>query len=85
MFEGLCAELGQNLKTQLLLEIYNSDYLQVLRVRLRDNKVADIEEVYVNNGSVVTGSSVALYKNNKLFIGTVSAQLVMCDVNYLPN
>ncbi|XP_060580716.1 serum paraoxonase/arylesterase 1-like [Ruditapes philippinarum] len=56
---------------------------QVLRFKMRDNMVSEIEEMYSDDGSELVASTAATYANGKLVIGTVRDQLMVCDVNYL--
>ncbi|MBI9087393.1 MAG: strictosidine synthase family protein [Desulfobacterales bacterium] len=44
---------------------------QVLRVRIGENKVHEIEEIYLNDGVALSGSSVAMRYRNRLLIGSV--------------
>ncbi|XP_053395644.1 uncharacterized protein LOC123523548 [Mercenaria mercenaria] len=56
---------------------------QVLRFKMEDNMVSAVEEIYADDGTELLGSTAATYVNGKLVIGTVEAQAVVCDVNYL--
>ncbi|XP_053394251.1 serum paraoxonase/arylesterase 1-like isoform X1 [Mercenaria mercenaria] len=59
---------------------------QVVRVKMQDNAVSEMEVIYQDDGTNCAGSSVATYAAGKLVIGTVLKQAVVCDVNYLtPN
>ena len=59
-------------------------YLQVLKVKMRQNMVDEIVEVFADpDGSVTFGSTVATYVDGKLIIGTVSHQLAVCDSKYI--
>ncbi|XP_045159588.2 serum paraoxonase/arylesterase 1-like [Mercenaria mercenaria] len=55
---------------------------QVLRFKMRDNMVSEIEEIYADDGSELKASTAATYANGKLVIGTVRDQTVVCDVKY---
>ncbi|XP_060580715.1 serum paraoxonase/arylesterase 1-like [Ruditapes philippinarum] len=56
---------------------------QVLRLKMEDNMVSSIEEIYADDGSELYGSTAATYIKGKLVIGTVTAETVLCEVNYL--
>ncbi|XP_060580724.1 serum paraoxonase/arylesterase 1-like [Ruditapes philippinarum] len=56
---------------------------QVLRFKMEDNMVSSVEEIYADDGSELYGSTAATYVNGKLVIGSVKAETVVCDVNYL--
>ncbi|KAL4235931.1 Serum paraoxonase/arylesterase 1 [Mactra antiquata] len=56
---------------------------QVLRYKMKDNFISEIEEIYADDGSELYGSSVGTYAMGKLVIGTVTRQTLVCDVNYL--
>ena len=44
---------------------------QVLRVRLKADSAHEVEEVYLNDGTALSGSSVAMHHGNRLLIGSV--------------
>jgi hypothetical protein len=50
---------------------------------MEDNMVSSIEEIYADDGSELYGSTAATYIKGKLVIGTVTAETVLCEVNYL--
>lgn len=56
---------------------------QVIRVKMQDNTVADIEVIYQDDGTECTGSTSATYAAGKVIIGTIRKQAVVCDVKYL--
>lgn len=56
---------------------------QVVRVKMQDNAVSDIEVIYQDSGTYSAGSTAASYVAGKLVLGTVREQTVVCDVNYL--
>ncbi|XP_060580723.1 serum paraoxonase/arylesterase 2-like [Ruditapes philippinarum] len=56
---------------------------QVIRVKIRDSLVDDVEEIYMDDGTECSGSTVASYQKDKLIIGTVYKQTVVCNVKYL--
>ncbi|KAL4236462.1 hypothetical protein ACF0H5_004848 [Mactra antiquata] len=56
---------------------------QVLRVKIRDQAVADVEEIYTDDGQECSLATTGAYAYGKLVIGTVSSQTVVCDVNFL--
>jgi len=45
--------------------------------------VAEVESVFVDDTSLIQASSVAIYTDRKLLIGSVVDKMVVCDVNYL--
>lgn len=57
---------------------------QALKVKMRQNMVDEIVEVYADpDGSEAYGSTVATYVDGKVIIGTVQHQLVVCDSKYI--
>ena len=56
---------------------------QVLYTRVEKGLIVDMAEVFVDDGSLISGSSVAVYAKNKLLIGSVAAQTVICDVKFM--
>ncbi|XP_060596918.1 serum paraoxonase/arylesterase 1-like [Ruditapes philippinarum] len=56
---------------------------QVLRLKMRENTISEIEMIYQNDGTECTSSTVASYTAGKMIIGTVHAQALVCDVGYL--
>ncbi|XP_014671113.1 PREDICTED: serum paraoxonase/arylesterase 2-like [Priapulus caudatus] len=57
---------------------------QVLRLRMKEGKVQSISEVYADDGTNLIGSTVAVYRDNGLLIGTLRDKLMYCNVQYLP-
>ncbi|XP_077996149.1 serum paraoxonase/lactonase 3-like [Glandiceps talaboti] len=57
---------------------------QVLRVRLNSKSApytdVDIKEVFMNDGSLLSGGSVARFYDNKLLIGTVWDKTAFCEI-----
>ncbi|XP_070532153.1 serum paraoxonase/arylesterase 1-like [Ptychodera flava] len=57
---------------------------QVLRVQLGSKitpyAIVDIREVLMDDGSLVSGSSVASYYDNKLLVGSVLDKLAYCEI-----
>ncbi|KAK2150988.1 hypothetical protein LSH36_380g02096 [Paralvinella palmiformis] len=56
---------------------------QVLRLKTKDGLITDMTEPFADDGKLISGSSVALYVKNKLFIGSIYSQTVVCDVEYI--
>ena len=56
---------------------------QVLRLKVKEGLITDMTEVFADDGTLISGSSVALYAKNKLFIGSVFTQTIVCDVQYI--
>ncbi|XP_060596917.1 serum paraoxonase/arylesterase 1-like isoform X2 [Ruditapes philippinarum] len=56
---------------------------QVLRFKMEDNMVSSVEEIYADDGSELYGSTAATYIKGKLVIGSITAETVVCEVNYL--
>jgi len=53
-------------------------------IRVKDpTGVAEVESVFVDDTSLIQASSVAIYTNRKLLIGSIVDKMVVCDVNYL--
>lgn len=55
---------------------------QVLRFKMQDNMVSEIEEIYSDDGTQLKASTAATYVNHKLVIGTVRDETMVCDVKY---
>ncbi len=54
---------------------------QVLKIRMQEgHKSWVITEPYANDGSTISGSSVAVYHEQQILIGTVYDKLLHCDV-----
>ncbi|KAK6165578.1 hypothetical protein SNE40_022482 [Patella caerulea] len=60
--------------------IYHSPS-QVLVLYVKDGNITNTRELFYNDGDLITGSSVAIVFNSKLFIGSVLDKTVLCDVN----
>jgi hypothetical protein len=59
---------------------------QVVRVKMQDNAVSEMEIIYQDNGDNCAGSTAATYAAGKMIVGTVWEQTVVCNVDYLtPN
>ena len=55
----------------------------MLYIRVEKGLIVDMAEVFVDDGNLISGSSVAVYAKNKLLIGSVAAQTVICDVKFM--
>lgn len=55
--------------------------MQVIRVR--DPLGEAVVEAVMQDNKYIKCSSVALYTDNKLLVGTVRDKMLSCDVNYL--
>ncbi|XP_046584014.1 serum paraoxonase/arylesterase 1-like [Haliotis rubra] len=53
---------------------------QVLQVKLKEGTVSSVTELFVDDGHLVSGSSVAVVYKKKMLIGSVINKLVYCDV-----
>ncbi len=54
---------------------------QVLRIRVQeDHKSWIITEPYSNDGSQLSGSSVAVFYKGQLLVGTIYHKLLHCDI-----
>jgi hypothetical protein len=56
---------------------------QVLYTRIVDGLIVDMAEVFVDDGNLISASSVALYAKDKLLIGSVATKTVICDVKFM--
>ncbi|XP_067685764.1 serum paraoxonase/arylesterase 1-like [Haliotis asinina] len=54
---------------------------QVLQVKLKEGTVSSVTELFVDDGHLLSGSSVAVVYKKKMLIGSVINKLVYCDVN----
>ncbi|XP_060580720.1 serum paraoxonase/arylesterase 1-like [Ruditapes philippinarum] len=71
-------------KTISLINIFGEKLPgQALRIKMTDNAISEIEEVYSEDGNMLSGTSSATYVNGKLVIGTVSKKAAICDMDYL--
>ena len=53
-------------------------------MKMNQNMVSEVIEVYADpDGSEAFGSTVATYAQEKLIIGTVTHQTVVCDSKYV--
>ncbi|XP_045157145.2 serum paraoxonase/arylesterase 2-like [Mercenaria mercenaria] len=67
-----------------LLNIFGAKHPgQVLRIKMTDNAISEIEEVFSDDGNFLYGTSSATNVNGKLVIGTVSQKAAVCELNYL--
>ena len=58
-------------------------FLQVFKLRTENGLITDAVEVYLNNGTEITGSSVAGVYGNKMIIGSIASQALVCDLIYV--
>ena len=56
---------------------------QVLRLQMKDGEMVDMEEVFSDSGRHLYGSTVAVYRNGSVLIGTVMHKAMICKVAYL--
>ncbi|KAL5010384.1 hypothetical protein ScPMuIL_012689 [Solemya velum] len=53
---------------------------QVIRVKVKDGKIQDMIETYVNDGTEIPGSTSASFYNGKMVIGALAAEhIIVCD------
>ncbi|KAK2151004.1 hypothetical protein LSH36_380g06018 [Paralvinella palmiformis] len=50
---------------------------QVLRLKIEEGHILDITEPFVDDGRLISGSSVALYAKNKLLIGSAATKTIV--------
>lgn len=50
---------------------------------MTDNAVSDVEEIFTDDGNILSGTSAATLVNGKLIIGTVDQKAMICEVSYL--
>ncbi|XP_038047029.1 serum paraoxonase/arylesterase 1-like [Patiria miniata] len=53
---------------------------QVLRMRLDADLNPDVREVLADDGKLLKGSSVASVYGNKMLVGTITNQMILCDL-----
>ncbi|XP_071100728.1 serum paraoxonase/arylesterase 2-like isoform X2 [Haliotis cracherodii] len=53
---------------------------QILQVKLKEGTVSSVTELFVDDGHLLSGSSVAVVYKKKMLIGSVLNKLVYCDV-----
>ncbi|KAL4236463.1 hypothetical protein ACF0H5_004849 [Mactra antiquata] len=71
-------------RTLDLLNLLNVNHAsQVLRVKMVDNAISEVEEILSDDGDFVAGTSAATYVNGELIVGTVFKQALACNVTYL--
>ncbi|XP_070581953.1 serum paraoxonase/arylesterase 2-like [Ptychodera flava] len=65
---------------------YPSTPSQVLRIRFKSDDHShgdyEIQEVFVDDGAIISGSSVAKFYKNKLLIGSVLHTTLYCEIAY---
>ena len=57
--------------------------LQVFKLKTENGLITDTIEVYLNNGTEITGSSIAAVFGNKMIIGSIASQTLVCDLVYV--
>jgi hypothetical protein len=57
--------------------------LQILRAKLVDGHPVSIDEIYANNGSELSASSIGVRYNDGLLIGSVVTHALYCDLRYV--
>ncbi|XP_061197023.1 serum paraoxonase/arylesterase 1-like [Saccostrea echinata] len=55
---------------------------QVLKIKAENGILEDVIEVYLDDGGELTASSVAAFFKNRLIIGSLASNLLLCDVKY---
>jgi hypothetical protein len=53
---------------------------QVIKMRMSDENVTSVEEIYSNDGSEFSGSTVAVIHKKQLLIGSVVQSLLYCEI-----
>ena len=56
---------------------------QVLQLKTKEGLITEIREAILDDGRLISASSVALYAKNKIFIGSPAASTVGCDAVYV--
>ncbi|KAL3881427.1 hypothetical protein ACJMK2_027870 [Sinanodonta woodiana] len=56
---------------------------QVLRMKTSKGLITDVIEVYRNNGTEISASTVATHFKGRILIGSVGSQLLLCDAKYI--
>ncbi|XP_071101216.1 serum paraoxonase/arylesterase 2-like [Haliotis cracherodii] len=54
---------------------------QVLQIKLKDGSVSSVTELFVDDGNLISASTVATVYNKKMLIGSFLDKLVYCDVD----
>lgn len=55
---------------------------QVFKLKTENGLITDAVEVYLNNGTEITGSSVAAVYGNRIIIGSIASQALVCELVY---
>ena len=63
--------------------IFMFSSFQVLRLQMKDGEMVDMEEVFSDSGRQLHGSTVAVYRNGGVLIGTIMHKAMFCKVAYL--
>ena len=63
----------------IINDTFSSFNFQVLHVKMSNNIVESISEVFVDDGSEAIGSSSATFINGRIVIGTVDDQTLICE------
>jgi hypothetical protein len=45
-----------------------------------NSRAVEIEEIYANNGTEMTASTVAVVRGNQLLIGSVASHMLYCEM-----
>lgn len=56
---------------------------QVFKLKTERGLIVDATEVYLNNGTEITGSSVAAVYGNRMIIGSIASETVVCELVYV--
>ena len=51
-------------------------------MKTRDDLITDVIEVYLNNGTELTGSSIAAIYGSKMIVGSIASQTIVCELIY---
>ncbi|KAK3595227.1 hypothetical protein CHS0354_021542 [Potamilus streckersoni] len=56
---------------------------QVFRMKTSKGLITDVIEIYRNNGTEISASTVATYFKRRILIGSIGSKLLLCDAKYI--
>lgn len=55
---------------------------QVLRIKTNNGMPVKVTEVFSDDGSTISASTISVFHENNLLIGSVASELVLCNINH---
>ena len=57
--------------------------LQVLRLTLQDGLISNMQQVFMDDGRLLSGSSVAVHKDGQMMVGSIVGKALLCQIRHL--